>query len=274
MTLDAEVTNEDVREVWDRKAPFWDEYMKEGNRHSKAIIWPAQERLLGLRPGESVLEIACGNGNFARRMARAGAKVVATDFSEAFIELARARTVENADMIDYRLLDATDAARLLALGERRFDAVVCAMALMDMAEIEPLAASLPWLLKQGGRFVFSVIHPSFESPTTTRVTEWHEGQNGVSVITHSIKVKDYATPFAAKGTAIRGEPEPHWYFHRPLGALLAPFFAAGFVLDGIEEPVSPHGEEGRWSSQSELPPVLVARMRLSGESAAVRSCTS
>ena len=56
--------------------------MKEGNRHSKELVWPAQERLLGLRRGESVLEVACGNGNFARRMARAGAKVVASDFSE------------------------------------------------------------------------------------------------------------------------------------------------------------------------------------------------
>ena len=272
MTANVEASNDQVREIWDRKAPFWDDYMKEGNRHSKELIWPAQERLLGLKRGEEVLEIACGNGNFARRMAEAGANVVASDCSEAFIDLARARTAEE-DAIDYRVLDATDTSQLHALGERRFDAAVCAMALMDMAEIEPLASSLPRLLKPRGRFVFSVIHPAFDSPTTTKVTEWHEGADGVSVVTHSIKVKDYATPFAAKGTAIRGEPEPHWYFHRPLGALLAPFFAAGLVLDGIEEPVSPHGEEGRWSSQSELPPVLVARMRLSAESVAARSCS-
>ena len=271
MAGDAEVSNEDAREIWDRKAPFWDDYMKEGNRHSKELIWPAQERLLGLRRGESVLEVACGNGNFARRMAQAGAKVVASDFSEAFIDLARARTIENADLIDYRVLDATDAAQLLALGESRFDAAVCTMALFDMAEIEPLAASLPRLLKPRGRFVFSIIHPFFESPTSTRVTEWQEGADGVNAVTHSVKVKDYATPFAARGTAIRGEPEPHWYFHRPLGALLGPFFAAGFVLDGIEEPVSPHGEEGRWSSQSELPHLLVGRTRLSDESVAARS---
>ena len=236
------------------QARFWDDYMKEGNRHSKELIWPAQEGLLGLRRCEEVLEIACRNGNFARRMARAGAKVVASDVSEVFVELAKARTVEDADLIYYRVLDATDSAQLLALGERRFDAAVCSMALMDMAEIGPLAAALPRLLKPRGRFVFSIIHPSFDSPTTTKVTEWHEGADGVSVATHSIKVKDYSTPFAAKGTAIRGEPEPHWYFHRPLRALLAPFFVAGFVLDGIEEPVSPHGEEGRWSSQSNSRP--------------------
>ena len=263
MTGNAEVSNEDVREVWDRKAPFWDDYMKEGNRHSEELVWPAQERLLGLRRGESVLEVACGNGNFARRMAKAGAKVVASDFSEVFVDLARARTVENADLIDYRVLDATDPAQLLALGERRFDAAVCTMALFDMAAIEPLAKSLARLLKSDGRFVFSMLHPCFQSPTVTRVTEWQDGADGVAAVTHSMKVKDYATPFAARGTGILGEPEPHWYFHRPLSAVLGTFFAVGFVLDCIGESVSPHGEEDRWSSQSEIPTILAARMRLS-----------
>ena len=50
----AEVSNEEVREIWDGNAPFWDDYMKEGNRHSKEVIWPAQMRLLGLSRGESV----------------------------------------------------------------------------------------------------------------------------------------------------------------------------------------------------------------------------
>ena len=202
--------------------------MREGNWHSKELVWPAQERLLALRRGESVLEVACGNGNFARRMAKEGANVVASDFSEVFLDRARARTVEDADMIDYLVLDATDSGQLMALGEERFDAAVCTMALFDMADIEPLGASLARLLKSGGRFVFSVIHPCFESPTATRGTEWQDGADGVSVVTHSVKIKDYATAFAARGTAILGEPEPHWYFHRPLSALLGTFFAAGF----------------------------------------------
>ena len=87
-----------------------------------------------------------------------------------------------------------------------------------------------------------------------------------------MKVKDYATPFVARGTGVQGEPEPHWFFHRPLGAVLGTFFAAGFVLDDIEEPVSSRGEQGKWSSQSEVPSALVARMRLSERVVSRGSC--
>jgi 2-polyprenyl-3-methyl-5-hydroxy-6-metoxy-1,4-benzoquinol methylase len=276
MTGSAEVSNEEVREIWDRKAAFWDGYMKEGNRHSKELVWPAQERLLGLSRGETVLEVACGNGNFARRMAKAGAKVVASDFSETFIDLARARTVEDADLIDYRVLDATDSGQLLALGEERFDAAVCTMALFDMSAIEPLVASLAKLLKRHGRFVFSIIHPCFESPKVAKVAETHESSRGGVLTTYSVKVTDYATPFVAKGTGVRGEPAAHWYFHRPLSMIFGACFEAGFVLDGIEEPVFRSSDRGNspgsWSNYREIPPALVARMRLGDRDASAGSC--
>ena len=265
---DTVALNEEAREIWNTKAPFWDDYMKEGNQHSKELVWPAQERLLGLRRDEQVLEVACGNGNFARRMAKRGAKVIASDFSEVFIDLARARTVEYTDLIDYRVIDATDSEQLLALGERRFDAAVCTMAMFDMSAIEPTVTSLARLLKPDGRFVFSVIHPCFDSPSVTKVAETEEAEDGDIVTTYSVKVADYITPFSGKGTGVRGEPAAHWLFHRPLSMLLGSCFEAGFVLDGMEEPVFQGVEKvGRpesWGNYREIPPVLVARMRLGG----------
>jgi hypothetical protein len=40
-----------------------------GNDFQRLLVAPASERLLNLGPGEMVLEIACGNGVFALRMA-------------------------------------------------------------------------------------------------------------------------------------------------------------------------------------------------------------
>ena len=67
-----ELTSE-TREFWDQNATFWDEYIGEGNHFHNQLIRPTVERLLAIKPGEVVLDVACGNGNFSRRLATLGA---------------------------------------------------------------------------------------------------------------------------------------------------------------------------------------------------------
>ncbi|MBM3130667.1 MAG: class I SAM-dependent methyltransferase [Chloroflexi bacterium] len=118
-----------TRDIWNQNATFWDERGgADGLPMQRALIAPITERLLDLKRDERVLEIACGNGAFARRMAALGARVVACDFAEEFIERAKARTTDDA--IEFRVIDATDEAALLALGAQSFDAAVCTMGLM------------------------------------------------------------------------------------------------------------------------------------------------
>src|SRR3712207_5261132 len=147
--------------------------MAEGTSFQRGFVGPAAERLLKAQPGETVLDVACGNGVFSRRLAELGAAVVAIDFSEKFVELARARTEEAGygDAVEYLVADATDEERMVALGEERFDAAVCNMALMDMPAIDPLMRALHRLLKPEGRFVFSVQHPAFNSNAIRLVLE-------------------------------------------------------------------------------------------------------
>ena len=95
-------------------------------------------------------------------MAALGGRVAASDGAERMIENARARSVEYADQIEFSVIDVTDTNALMSLGERRFDAAVCTMALFDIADIDPLVKSLSRLLKVE-RFVFTVLHPCFNS---------------------------------------------------------------------------------------------------------------
>src|SRR5262249_4340440 len=144
--------NEEARRAWNRNASFWDERMGEGNDFVELLIWPVTERLLDLRPGERVLDIACGNGLTSRRMAALGVEVVASDFSEQMINLAKSRTIADLNRIQYSVVDATDYDALLALGEGSFNAALCNMALFDMAEIDPLMRAISRLIRPGGRF--------------------------------------------------------------------------------------------------------------------------
>jgi SAM-dependent methyltransferase len=264
---DTTALNQEVRSIWNQNAPFWDEQTGEGNQFHRELVGPVAERLLDLEPDELVLEIACGNGAFARQMARLGARVVATDFSEVFVERARARSTEHADRIEYHVIDATDEAQLASLGERRFDAAVTNMAIQDMAAIQPLASALGRLLKRGGRFVFTLSHPCFNTTGCKMVVE-QEDREGEVITVYSIKVSEYLGLQPRKGLGIVGQPEPHYYFDRPLHALFLPFFKTGFMIDGLEEPAfRREGEAQRpisWMNYREIPPVLAVRMRLEG----------
>ena len=254
-------------EIWDALAEWWDDKIGDGNNFQDYLIEPATERLLALKPGELVLDIACGAGRFTRRMANHGVRIVAIDHSEKFIRRAQERTTHNADRITYSVLNAANPEALMSLGEKRFDAAVCTMALMDMSSIEPLISTLPKLLKTGGRFVFSVTHPVFNSGTSRLVAEQfdHEGE----LVTRSgVTVTDYAKPFHHMGVVIAGQPVPQHYFHRSISLLFNTCFKHGFVLDGMDEPTFPEGFQGKsrmplsFYSMPSIPPVLAARMVL------------
>lgn len=268
MTSDHVDLNEATREAWKQNAAFWDDNMAEGNDFHRLLVAPSVERLLDLQADETVLEIACGNGVFSRRMAELGAHVIATDFSAQLLERAHARTIQNADRIEYRLLDATQEEQIVALGKQRFNAAVCNMALMDIAEIDPLMRGIKQVVKPGGRFVFSLTHPCFNHNGMEFLAE-RSPLNTEGITTYSVKITNYLHNAPQQGVAMIGQPAPHYYFDRPLHILFNACFRAGLALDGLEEPAFNHPHDGSqsrrsltWINYREIPPVLAARLRI------------
>lgn len=257
----------DNQRIWDANACWWDDRIGDGNEFQTELIEPATERLLAIAAGDTILDVACGAGRFARRMAALGARVVAFDASAQFIARARERT-RNDTAIEFRVLDAAELEQLLSLGSNRFTKAVCTMAIMDMPEIGPLFAALARLLVADGTFVFSITHPCFHSASLQRFTEIHEEEAGHHVVRSGVKVWSYRTPSARKTEGIIGQPEPHWFFHRPLSTVLRFGFDAGFSVDGLEEPgfANPAQPSAgvRWHDMPDIPPIMVVRMRSCG----------
>ncbi len=277
----------ETRAIWERLAPWWDAAVGEGNDFQRQLIIPATDRLLDPRPGQAILDVACGNGNYARHLARRGVDVVACDFAAAFVDRARARGAAAADAaadadaaaadaaadaddavsarpIEYLVGDATDEAALLALGAGRFDAAVCSMAMMDMPTIDPLLRAARRLLKPGGRFVFSLPHPCFNS-NRSRVFAELENEGGRLRQVYGVRITEYARAGVDRSAGILNQPEPHYLFHRPLNDVFAACFRAGFVIDGFEEPTYPEGHGAKsafaWAKRPQIPPAVVIRCR-------------
>lgn len=261
--------NEEARGIWDANAEWWDDRIGEGNDFQDELIEPTQLRLLAIRPGETAVDVGCGAGRFSRRLTELGAHVVAFDFSEKFIERARKRTPPEMTNIEYHVIDATDETQMLALGTDRFDAAVATMVLMDLAEIEVLMRALRQMLKRGGRFVFSVSHPCFDTAESSKFAE-AAVEDGRYVVRNGVKVTAYRTPVAYKTEGILGQPEKQYCFHRPLSLIFKMGFEHGFVVDGFEEPAFERPAEQKgpfhrplsWKNMPEIPPILVLRMRL------------
>src|SRR5450755_1297560 len=93
---------------------------------------------LNLKPGVTVLDIACGTGNTAIPAARAGAKVIGVDIATNLLEQARTRAAAAQLDIEFKEGDAEE----LPNPDRSFDVVVTMSGATSARRAARVAAAL------------------------------------------------------------------------------------------------------------------------------------
>lgn len=109
-----------------------------------------------IEPGMRVLDVACGAGQTALPMARAGAKVTGIDIASNLIEQARAKA--KAENLDARF-DEGDA-EMLPYEDNSFDVVFSFVGAMFAPRPELVTAELKRVCKPGGRIIMANWTPS------------------------------------------------------------------------------------------------------------------
>ncbi|MDE5453925.1 methyltransferase domain-containing protein [Bradyrhizobium sp. CSA112] len=135
-------------------ARFWD---RSSRRYAKSRIADPNgyERTLErtrayLQPGDSVLELGCGTGTTALRLANGVRSYLATDISGGMIAIAEEKlAVESIPALSFR----TATAEELAHEESRFDAVLGFNYLHLVRNVPDTLRSIHVLLKPGGLFI-------------------------------------------------------------------------------------------------------------------------
>jgi SAM-dependent methyltransferase len=140
--------------VFDTEGVFDDDYLyffadalEERSNAETDLIW----RLLDLRPGMQVLDLACGHGRIANRLAQRGCQVTGLDVTAAFLERARADAAARGVIVDYVQGDMRQLP-----WRHRFDRIVSwftAFGYFDDAGNRQVLAQAAGALRPGGQLV-------------------------------------------------------------------------------------------------------------------------
>lgn len=237
---------------WDHVAGWYDELIAEQRTdHYERVILPGTLRLLAPKPGQRVLDIACGQGVLCRRLADLGVQTLGIDSSPRLVEVARRHEPEGAPperpAPRYEVADARTLPALAgSLGSQPFDAATCVMALMNIEPLDPIIRGCADLLRPGGAFVAIILHPAFRAPGQTK---WGWDEAGRSErggakpkgVRQFRRVDGYLSPGQTPitmnpGKAAHGaEPVVTWTFHRPIQTYVQQLSAAGLLVDAMEE---------------------------------------
>lgn len=161
---------------------------------------PAVRQLMDGLPKGRVLDAACGTGRHAEYLVGLGHEVVGTDAVEAMLEKAKAKLPS----VEFQVADLES----LPFGDAEFDAAVCGLALLHLADVGPAIKELGRVLKPGGRLIASVPHPFIYNVLGWRAPAFDDNGHGMVVPEYGHPHSAYIEAFGQAGLVVRRCLEP------------------------------------------------------------------
>lgn len=207
-----------VREArYDRATDWYVDFPRE---------WAAEARpfLPSDLSDQHVLEMGCGLGELSRLLSSQGASITAVDLSTKMLSRATELEAERPLGIRYLVGDVTTTDWW---DGHVFDGIVCNMALMDIDDLDAAMSTAARVLKPGGWFSYSLLHPCFpglRNGASEQMSSWPPDGG-------------YAAEgwWTTHGDGVRGCVGAN---HRMLSTYLNATLRAGFALEEFGEPTA------------------------------------
>lgn len=214
---------------WGKVADWYDEMLEEkDNTYQKNIILPNVLRLMDIKKDESILDLACGTGFFAREFLKMGGKVTGLDISPELIGIAKKNSPKE---IEYFASSADD---LSGIKNGSINKIAVILAIQNIENISGVFSECDRVLKNGGKIFLVMNHPAFRIP---KKSSW--GFDEKNKIQYR-RMDEYMSESKTKIEMHPGKENSAETisFHRPLQVYFKALKKNGFCVTGLEEWIS------------------------------------
>jgi ubiquinone/menaquinone biosynthesis C-methylase UbiE len=210
-----------MRTSWEGSHSWYDKTVGEkGHEYHQQLVLPGVLKLLNLQEGDSLLDLACGQGVLARNIPK---KVgyLGVDASFSLIKEAKKKSGHN-----FIMADLTEP-----LKADTFSHAAIILALQNIEKPEIVLQNAADHLVTGGKCVIVLNHPCFRIP---RQSSW--GIDGTKKLQYR-RVDRYMSDLKIPIQMHPGQEKSPttWSFHTPLSKLMHHLHTAGFVIEILEE---------------------------------------
>lgn len=140
---------------WGKVATWYDDLLeKDSDTYQTQVILPNLMRVLAVKRGERVLDIACGQGFFTRALSEAGAAATGADISKELVALAS----KTSRCIPYHVAPSHE---LSFAKDGSYDTALIVLAIQNIEKMTETFAEASRVLTPSGRLVLVLNHPAF-----------------------------------------------------------------------------------------------------------------
>jgi len=203
---------------------------KQGHLYHQEVIWPKLLPLLAIKKSDSLLDLGCGQGVLLEALPK-GISYHGVDLSRDLIAQAKKRGGN---------FTVADICEPLSLGN--FTHVTAILCLQNVPRADLAIQNAADHLKKGGNFTFVLNHPAFRIP---RQTHWEVDEKQKLQYR---RINRYLSPLEIpiQMQPSKGEKSVQtWSFHHSISDFSLWLNQAGFVIQLIEEWISPKKSTGK-----------------------------
>lgn len=209
---------------WGRVASWYNNLVENKDSYQKTLILPNLIRLVEAKKGETILDLACGQGFFAREFAKTEAKVIGVDISKKLIDLARLQDKS----VEYH---ASPAHKLDFIQNEAVDKALIVLSLQNIENMQEVIKEISRVLKPKGKLFLVLNHPAFRIP---KASSWGWDDR---LKTQYRRLDSYLSE-SKEGIQMHPGDKP-WEktvsFHRPLQFYFKALNKNGFAVSKLEE---------------------------------------